>query len=607
MQLRDSKTARVASLALAVLAAFVALAFTADRGVAAQNAGAAQDVAIVGATVFDATGAAPAVETVLIHDGRITAVGPKIAVPAGYATVDAKGEALLPGFFDLHTHWTPGGLPSTTPAIANADLAAGVTTTNDFNAAPESFAARRAWLATLNAPHVNLCGRMSTPGGHGADWADTATTKWVSTPAGARAGVEAIMPYQPDCFGEVMTDGWRYGTSPDFTSMNEDAIAALVDEAHKNHLRVLTHTVTVTKGKEAGEARVDVIAHALQDRALDDETVQAIKQGGSYFVPTLAVYEPVKPGQHSTLTWGSPRYLVAMRRWHLALDNTKRLYDAGVQIALGTDAGMPGTPHGKAALREMELLVQAGLPPTAALMAATSNSARAMGEIADRGTIEAGKRADLVLVQGAPWEKIDDVEKTDRVFVDGRLVFGPGAPPPNPDVPMAAVQVARLVDDFERADGRSNLDTLVVTDPDGGLDRSVETIQVLPREGGGHALLMTGSMAVKKDANVSVVLPLTKGAVAPADLRAYHGVRLELRGDGEYEVLLHGLKGSWSGAVSGTGDWKTVELPFSALNSTARKGNGPAWTGDDLTELVVIARRAGGTKTWLELDNVSFY
>ncbi|SNS24857.1 Imidazolonepropionase [Granulicella rosea] len=564
-------------------------------------------LAIVGAMVFDGTGAAPVVETVLIVDGRITAVGPKIAIPKGYRTIEARGEALLPGFFDLHTHWTASGSPATTPIIANADLAAGVTTVNDFNAAPESYEARRAWLATLVAPHVNLCGRLSTPGGHGADWADTATTKMVSTPAGARAGVDSIVAYHADCLGEVMTDGWRYGTAPDMTSMNEDALTALVDEAHKNHIPVLTHTVTVTKGAEAGRAKVDVIAHALQDRDIDDATVAAIKAGGSALAPTLAVYEPDKPGHNSSFPPSDPRHAQAMRKFKYALDNTLKLYSAGVPIALGTDGGMPATLHGKAALREMELLVQAGLPASAALVAGTANSARAMGELADRGTIEVGKRADFVLIQGKPWENIADVEKTDRVFVDGKLLFGPGAPPANADLPMPAVKVAALVDDFERTDGRSNLNTLVVTNPDGGLDRTTEILQVVPREGG-HALMMTAKMAAKDNATASVVLPLTKGSVAPADLTGYHGVRFELRGDGAYRVSLKGLKGTWSSApVAGDDGWKSVEVPFASLKPVGEKNAAAVWGGDDLTEIEIVDHRAAGAASWVEIDNVTLY
>ena len=102
----------------------------------------------------------------------------------------------------------------------------------DFNAAPESFALRRKWLASLNvAPHVSLCGRISTPGGHGADWADTATTKMIVTPAAARKAVNDIVAYKADCFGETMIDGWRYGLSPDNTSMDLWTLSALVDEA----------------------------------------------------------------------------------------------------------------------------------------------------------------------------------------------------------------------------------------------------------------------------------------------------------------------------------------------------------------------------------------
>ena len=566
------------------------------------------NLAIVGATVFDATGAAPKVETVLIRDGRIADVGPDLAIPPGFTRITAAGEALVPGFFDLHTHWTPGGEPATTPAIANADVSAGVTTVNDFNPAPESYEARRRWISSLVSPHVNLCGRLSTPGGHGADWADTATTKWVNTPAAAKLGVDAIVPYKPDCLGEVMTDGWRYGESPNFTSMNEDTITALVEEAHKYHLPVLTHTLRVELGAEAGRAKVDVIAHALQDQDIDDAAIQAIKQGGSFLAPTLAVYEPNKPG-HPAMNPSDPRFTQTMRKWNFALHNTKRLYDAGVPIALGTDAGMPNTLHGKATLREMELLVQAGLPPSAALIAGTANSAKAMGELADRGTIEKGKRADLVLLKGKPWQNISDVEATDRVFIDGALVFGPGAPGLNPIVPPSAVPVGALVDDFERPDGRSNLDTLVVTEPDGGLDRSVEIIDTTPRTDGGHALSMVAKMSVKPNPQAAVVIPLTKGSVIPADLRRYKGVKLDIRGDGPYELNLNTLAGPWDANITGSDHWQTVEVPFAELKHAKGRAQFAAdtWTGNNVTEIEIKAQRKGGEKAWLEIDNVSFY
>lgn len=584
-----------------------ALLAAASFGLArAQEAG---TTAIVGATIFDATGAAPYVGTVVVKGDRIVAVGPKVKAPRGAKIVKADGEALLPGFYDVHTHWTASGLPAVTPGIANAYVSAGVTTSVDFNAAPESFTARRAWVASLGvAPHISLCGRISTPGGHGADWADTATTKMIVTPTAARKAVNDIVAYKADCFGETMIDGWRYGLSPDNTSMNADAIAALVDEAHKFKLPVLAHILRTEKAAEAGRAKLDVIDHALQDLPVTEEQIATVKAGGTYYAPTLAVYDPKKPGRTPPSSAAARERGVA--NWANANSSTKRFYEAGIPIALGTDAGMPGTPHGVSALHEMELLVEAGLTPTAALMAGTANSAKVMGQLDDRGTIEAGKRADLVLIKGKPWETIGDVRKTDRVFIDGKLIFGPGAPPLNPIVPMPAVEVGAVVADFERADGRSNLDTLVVTEPDSGLGRTVEMIDIVPREGGGRALSMLATMAVSAAPQAAVVLPLTKGSIQPADLRKYTGVKLELRGDGPYEVALNTLGGSYVGAVTGTGQWQTVEAPFAGLKKAgADRAEFPTagWTGIDVVEIEITAKRKGGEKTWLQLDNVSFY
>src|SRR5690606_38591645 len=216
-------------------ARLVAVACAAVVGLGGGTADPASPLLIVGATIFDATGAAPFQGDVLVRDGRIAQVAPTIRAPSGATVVDARGKALLPGFFDLHTHWTPGGSPAATPSIAHAYVTAGVTTVNDFHQPPEAFEPRRRWLANLVSPHVNLTARMSTPGGHGADWADQNTTRWVDTPAGARAGVEAVAAYSPDLI-KAFADGWRYGVSADNTSMDEEVLRALVETARQRGL-----------------------------------------------------------------------------------------------------------------------------------------------------------------------------------------------------------------------------------------------------------------------------------------------------------------------------------------------------------------------------------
>ncbi|MFN3582523.1 CIA30 family protein [Phenylobacterium sp.] len=567
--------------------------------------------AIVGATVFDATGAPPRVANVVVRDGRIVAVGPNVRAPRGARVIDAKGKALLPGFFDLHTHWTPGGSPAATPAIATAYVKSGVTTVNDFHQAPESWEPRRRWLTTLATPHVNYTARTSTPGGHGADWGDVNTTKWVSTPEGARAAIRELIPYKPDVI-KAFADGWRYGTSADNTSMDVSVLSALVDEAHKNRLKVGTHTVTVERGRVAARAKVDFIAHSLQDREVDPETAALIKGAGTFYAPTLAVYEPVKPGQTPPADRSDPRVAQSFRKFDYALRNVKILHDAGVPIALGTDAGMPGTPHGASTLREMELLVQAGLTPAEALIAGTATSAKVLDLLADRGTIEVGKRADLVLIAGRPWEAISDVRKTERVFIDGKQVFGPGVqlPAANAASAMPTLKGRALIDDFERADGRTSLDTLRTDDMDGGMDRTVQVSQVFTRPDGGKALGLAAKMAAKSDPYAGVVLPLSRGSVEPVDASAFKGIRLDVRGDGgTYELAITGLGGRWEAEIAAGPQWKTVEVPFSAFKPAGRRGGGPApaLTGADLQQVLLGGSRAAGERLWLEADNVAFY
>lgn len=590
------------------LVALVALFPFAGSGAAGER-----PIAIVNAWIFDATGAPPYRGALVVRDGRIAAVGPDVAAPKDAKVIDAKGQALLPGLFDLHTHWTPSSEPASTPQIALAYLATGVTTVDDFHQAPESYEPRRRWLATLPAPHVNFTARLSTPLGHGADWADENTTRWVNSPAAARRAVDAVAAYKPDLI-KAFTDGWRYGASADNTSMDQDTLSALVEQAHKHHLKVLTHTVTIERGRIAARAGVDVIAHSLQDREIDAETVQLLKAAGTYYAPTLAVYEPVKPGQAAPYPADDPRMRQRLQKFDYALHNAKTLFDAGVPVAVGTDAGM--FPHRGATARELELLVRAGLTPAQALVAGTATSAAALGLQDDRGTLRPGLRADLLLVDGKPWQDIGAIRRVQRVFVDGRPVYGPGAqlPAASRATQMPPIQVAALVDDFERADGRTRLDTLRVEEADGGQDRSVQTTTTIAGDGQGHALLVAAELSSKPDAFASAILPLSRGAVEPADLRRYHGVRFRIRGEVGAAALALRTTGSlrWQGKVAVGSAWRTVEVPFAQLAARAPGRDGEAtgkarWRGDDLVALAFIGYGEPGVRIWFELDDVEFY
>ncbi len=593
-----------ASLATLVAIAVTGPALARDQG---------PTTAITNATVFDGTGAQPYPATVVIRDQRIIGVSAHMKVPRGAVVVDAAGKTLMPGLFDLHTHWTPNSDPSSSAVLSGVYLAAGVTTVNDFHQAPESYAPRRDWLGSMVAPHVNFAARMSTPLGHGADWADSATTKWVNSPEAAREAVRDLVPYRPDMI-KVFTDGWRYGHMPDNTSMDPWTLTALVDEAHKNGLKVATHTVTIERAGFAADAKVDLIAHSILDRVLDDATVARIKAGGTYYAPTLAVYEPVKMGSKAPADPKDPALLSRQRNFVNAMENVRVLHAAGVPIALGTDAGMPGTPHGAATVRELELLVQAGLTPAEALQAGTFTSASAMGLQADRGRIAKGQRADLLLVDGNPWNDIADMKRVSHVWLDGRLVHGPGvqSPASNARLYPEPTAIAAMVDDFERADQRTALDTLRTDDNDGGNDRTWQLTRIVMRAGGGHALRTMARMSSKDRAYASVVLPLSRGSVRPVDLRSFRGVRFDIRGeDGSHALMVKGLEGGrWKADVPVQPQWQRVEVDFSQLRYSPYRvveGESKPWRGDDATDLQFIVDGDGARMPWFELDNVQFY
>lgn len=568
------------------------------------------ELLIRGAGVLDPATGRAAVVDVLVEEGSITRIGAGLAVDAGVRVVDADGLSLVPGMLDLHTHWTPNTRPAALPAVANAYLDAGVTTVADYHQPPEAHAPRREWLGRLAAPTVHFGARMSTPLGHGADWADQATTRWVNSPAAARAAVRDIAAYRPD-FIKAFTDGWRYNNAPDNTSMDEATLAALVEEAHRHGIKVFTHTVTVERAKQAARAGVDLIAHSILDRPVDDELAALMLEHGTAYGPSLAVYEPVRVGQAAPEGPESPVLRQRRINFQVGLENVKRLHDAGVPVVVATDAGMPGTPHGRATTRELELLVRAGLTPRQALEAATTVAARVLGS-ADRGAIAEGLRADLVLVDGVPWEDAAAMQRVRRVFVAGKEVTGPDAsrPPGNAHNSLPPVSLPALIDDFERADGRTALDTLRITDADGGNDRTWQSsLRIARGDGQGHALSTHARLSHSGRAYAAVLLPLSRGSVAPADLGAWEGLSFQARGEaGNIRVEVRGQEGRrWAHEFTLGPDWREYRIDwagFEGLPPWRGDGDPPAWRGDDALQVAFSAGGAPGDTAWFELDDV---
>ncbi len=553
------------------------------------------------ATIFDATGKDPYTADVLIENGRFASIGENLPAPDDAQIVNAEGLSLLPGLIDVHVHWTNAD-NMTRADVATALLLSGVTTATDFHSAPESFGPKRDWSENLISPHVLFTARMGTPGGHGADWGDENMTRQAISPQEARAAVQALRPYKPDVI-KVFADGWRYGSGIDNASMNENALAAIVEEAGADGLPVVTHTVSVERAKAAARAGVTAIVHAVQDKRADDELVGLMRDRNVIYAPTLAVYEP-RPDKMAEVTDETQRRRIQARQ-DFSRYNLNRFVKGGVRIALGTDSGIASTPFGESSLRELELLVDFGLSPEAALIAGTAGSAAVLTLENDRGTIEAGKRADFVLVRGKPWRRISDYRNLEYVFLDGRLAAragalaaGQGAPEP----PAAAA--SRLIDDFERDDEKTAGGAKRLFDVDAGFPRSAIISQRVPKASGDRALNISAKMAVKTAPHAFVALPLSPGGFAPADASAYQGVRFDARGEGAYAVEIATRSGSAMKHFDAGRVWRKVEVNFSEFHTASEE------TRISLEAVYAVkigARRDAGEAFWLEIDDVEFF
>ena len=604
---------------------------------------AAERFLIRDATIVDGTGGAPYQGSLLVEGERIAAVGPQVAAPEGVPVIDARGKTLLPGLFDLHTHlaYAPvGGLTGDWPKNLKAYLYSGVTSVVDFGTHPATFEPMRRLLreGVIEGPRLTLAARISTPYGHGMEGGrGDFFTASAFTPAEGKAVVEQLLPSKPDVI-KVFTDGWRYGAAPEMTSMPFETLEAIVASAHGAGLEVLTHTVTVERATEAARAGVDVIAHGVSDRGVDQELIRLMTENEVHYAPTLAVYQlkgrdildplleatidpaararvkpPLtRPAKPQLLRDYDDPETPRARRWRNLIANNRVLHDAGVRFVVGTDAGVTNTWHGWATLRELQLLVHGGLSPLEALTAATGAAARALHLDGERGLLQAGKLADLVLVAGAPHEEIDQILAIERVWLGGREIDRPAlaraiaSPEPTP---LPARRVPAKLDDFEGEGRTSAIGTDWVNATDEGLERAEMMFQRVARPDGDRALAVLARMSAEQDSWASVNLPLTPGAVEPADLSEYRGLRFEARGDGQYELAV------WTSHVrdyrffestfEAGAEWRTVEIPFVELR---RRGGEPAnWTGRDALMLLFRIRRPAGEEAWLELDDLELY
>ena len=391
--------------------------------------------------LFDGTGAAPAPADVVVEDGRFVDVGTGLD---GDEAVDLGGRGLLPGLFDCHVHvmfghidmWELLQMPFSYQFYAaeqnlGATLDTGITTIRDAGGA--DLGVKQAVADGLvRGPRMQISINMlSQTGGHGDGWmASGQTVKLLAShpgrPGGLVDGMEEVRKKVRE-MARAGADVIKVATSggvlsprddPSHAHFREAELAALVEEAEAAGLWVMAHAQASDGIKNAVRAGIRSIEHGIY---LDDEAIEMMVDRGTYLVPTLVaptgVLEAAEAG--ASVPEASLRKARDVRVAHE--DSFARAVAAGVKVAMGTDSAV--TPHGKN-LRELPLMAKGGMTPAQVLVATTRTAAELMGIEGELGTVEPGKRADLVAVDGDPLDLVDLEHRVAAVWQDGRLVAG---------------------------------------------------------------------------------------------------------------------------------------------------------------------------------------
>ena len=451
--------------------------------------------------------------SVAIKGNTITSIG-KIKVPNNAKIIDARGKYLMPGMTDAHVHFFQSGGLYTRPDIIDLRkdyayekeikwthdnmedqlrryLQNGITTVYDVGATNNFLQQRNDFANKSYAPVIYMTGSLITSflPDEFKNLKNDGAFNLVKTPEEAREMVRAELPYKPD-FIKI----WYLADLGNKKSTEENArnflpcVNAIIDEAHKNNLKVAVHATEGITAQLAVEAGADYLVHSVDDEIIDDNFIELLKKKKTVLCPTLVVEDGYENTFGQTLRFSS--YEIARSNpfqlgslydlKHLAdtgkiafykkvskrvkaktdtrdsirMVNLKKLADAGVIIVTGTDAGNIGTLHATSYFNELKKMQQSGMSNWQIIQASTINGAKILNKQNDFGSISVGKKANMILLNENPVTNIDNLQKIQLVINKGVVI--------NPDT-LVHIPPDALVQQQLNAYNAHNLEAFLAT------------------------------------------------------------------------------------------------------------------------------------------------
>lgn len=379
-------------------------------------------------------------QAIVTEGERILEIAPagEVKAAAGDTTVDLPDATLLPGLIDMHTHLTMDlnslgysglGISTAREALhgarnARRTLEAGFTTVRNVGANDYADIALRDAIndGDVIGPRIVASGpALGITGGHCDE--NLLPPAFHFQGGGVADGVEAVqhkvrevIKYGADVIKICATGGvLSKGDDPNASQFTLEEMKAIVADAHRLGRRVAAHAHGAEGVRWASEAGVDSVEHG---HLMDDAAIATLKKNGTYLVPTLFLTEYLQQNMERN---DVPEFAKQKMRWiaGAAQQNVKKAFDAGVKVAFGTDAAV--YPHGLNA-GEFHVYVKLGMTPVAAIQTATLNAADLLGWTKQVGTLEPGKFADLIAVDGDPTKNVTTLEHV-RFVMKGGVVY----------------------------------------------------------------------------------------------------------------------------------------------------------------------------------------